>query len=441
MYTTLLLLEDGYFQLGEGFGFTNDIYRVSGKQSEILQATNIQKLCGELCFNTSMSGYQEVLSDPSYAGQFICFSFPHIGNVGANSEDYESRKPHALGIVCREAPTAPSNWRSQNHFGAWLKHHQISGICDIDTRALIRHLRENGSLRTLLGTLQPDQINAPKSGFPGEFGVKPEILDSLLAYLRRSPKMTGQNLGSGVSREQQDPYQSPLRQNWWPLESLENLGNNTENVRNIESIQNSISSEQSTLRRELHIAVLDLGTKENILQSIKRFTDNVTVFPCSSSWNEIAACKPDGLLLSNGPGDPQPLYEKVAPLLKAALAIKLPIFGICMGHQLLALSLGAKTSYMHHGHRGVNHPVLNISHNTVEITSQNHGFCVAEEDLPASIEVSHRSLFDSCIEGIRSREYPAFSVQYHPESSPGPHESMYLFRDFIDLMEKQPNVF
>ena len=477
MHTTLLLLEDGYFQLGRGFGFANHIVSdpvsvldpvlgektKQGAQSAIeasencaIQAANIatlpEKLCGELCFNTSMSGYQEVLSDPSYAGQFICFSFPHIGNVGANPEDCESPTPHALGLICREAPTAPSNWRSQNHFGAWLERHQISGVCDIDTRALIRHLRENGSLRALLGTLPPSQIEPTQSsglgeGLGGQFCVQPEILHDLLAYLRRSPKMAGQNLGSGASRAQKGLYQIPLRQNWWPLQVLEST-ENSKNTGNIEIAKNkenpektNIRLQKNALRRELHIAVLDLGIKDNILQSLKRFTDSVTVFPCSSSWAEIAASQPDGLLLSNGPGDPQPLYEQVAPLLQAALAIKLPIFGICMGHQLLALSLGAKTGYMHHGHRGVNHPVLNVQRNTVEITSQNHGFCVSEEDLPANIEVSHRSLFDSCIEGIRSREHPAFSVQYHPESSPGPHESMYLFRDFIDLIERQPNVF
>ena len=488
MHTTLLLLEDGYFQLGRGFGFANHIVSdpvsvlapvlgekaSQGAQSAIeasencaTQAANIatlpEKLCGELCFNTSMSGYQEVLSDPSYAGQFICFSFPHIGNVGANPEDCESPTPHALGLICREAPTAPSNWRSQNHFEEWLQRHQISGVCDIDTRALIRHLRENGSLRALLGTLEPSQIEPTQnSGLgsalgscPGQFRVNPEILDSLLAYLRRSPKMAGQNLGSGASRAQKGPYQSPLRQNWWPLQVLESTEDsestkNVKNITNAENIKNAKNNDAadangfpsiSPKQGELHIAVLDLGIKDNILQSLKRFTSNVTVFPCSSSWAEIAASRPDGLLLSNGPGDPQPLYEQVAPLLQAALAVKLPIFGICMGHQLLALSLGAKTGYMHHGHRGVNHPVLNVQRNTVEITSQNHGFCVSEEDLPANIEVSHRSLFDSCIEGIRSREHPAFSVQYHPESSPGPHESMYLFRDFIDLIERQPNVF
>ena len=474
MHTTLLLLEDGYFQLGRGFGFANHIVSapvlgektkqgapnaiesaIEASENCAIQATNIatlpEKLCGELCFNTSMSGYQEVLSDPSYAGQFICFSFPHIGNVGANPEDCESPTPHALGLICREAPTAPSNWRSQNHFEAWLNRHRISGVCDIDTRALIRHLRENGSLRAMLGTLEPSQMeptqssglgSCPSSDM-GQFRVQPEILGSLLAYLRRSPKMAGQNLGSGASRAQKGPYQSPLRQNWWPLKILESTENskNTENIERAGNKENPAKTNIRPQKSELHIAVLDLGAKENILQSLKRFTDSVTVFPCSSSWAEIAASQPDGLLLSNGPGDPQPLYEKVAPLLQAALAVKLPIFGICMGHQLLALSLGAKTGYMHHGHRGVNHPVLNVQRNTVEITSQNHGFCVSEKDLPANIEVSHRSLFDSCIEGIRSREHPAFSVQYHPESSPGPHESMYLFRDFIDLIERQPNVF
>ncbi len=409
----LLLLEDGHYFAGRSLGFSNQISIRAGQ----LSITDSSRLCGELCFNTGMSGYQEVLSDPSYAGQMICFSFPHIGNAGCNREDHERLQAHALGLICREYPTSPSNWRSEMALLDWLEQQRIGGICGLDTRALISHLRERGSQRALLGRLGPELLDS--SGC-----VPKQVLELLLGHLRASPDMSGQDLASKVSCEQPLVYGREVMRRWLPIES------HAGTVRNGQSVS-----------RKLHVAVLDFGIKENILQSLQRFVAKVTVLPLQSCWQDIAALRPDGLFLSNGPGDPQPVYPKIAPVLQQSFAAKLPIFGICLGHQFLALSLGAKITYMHHGHRGVNHPVLNLNSNTVEITSQNHGFCVTEDDLPPSLEVSHRSLFDLSIEGIRSLEQPAFSVQYHPDASPGPHDSLYLFREFVDLMEKCPNVF
>ncbi len=424
----LLLLEDGNYFVGTGFGFTN---RITLKE-RVVTALEPDRLCGELCFNTGMSGYQEVLSDPSYAGQMICFSFPHIGNVGANAQDYECPRPHALGLICREYPTEPSNWRSELGLISWLKQHRISGICGMDTRALVHHLRERGSLRALLGTFAPEDFL--QRGDTGN--IRAEVLQLLLAQLRRSPEMTGRNLSPEVNGAQSGNYDKPVLEQWLPLQTAHYVGRD--------------GPGNSAVRRELHVVVLDFGIKANILQSLCRFATKVSVLPLPAApadsvtkemWQDIVCLRPDGLFLSNGPGDPQPVFEQVDGVLQEAFSVKLPVFGICLGHQILALSLGAKTLHMHHGHRGINHPVWNMQRNALEITSQNHGFCVAEEGLSESLEVTHRSLFDSSIEGIRSREIPAFSVQYHPESSPGPHESQYLFCDFTSLMEKHPNVF
>ncbi|WGK68319.1 glutamine-hydrolyzing carbamoyl-phosphate synthase small subunit [Candidatus Haliotispira prima] len=456
--TGLLLLEDGHYFLGHSFGFSNQI-TVTDSGAEAIEATDLDRLCGELCFNTGMSGYQEVLSDPSYAGQMICFSFPHIGNVGTNGEDYECPTPHALALISREYPTGPSNWRSGGGLIPWLERHRISGICGMDTRALIHHLRENGSMRAMVGTFRAEEGREEDLGCPagssgsGTLLLKPDVLQLLLEHLRRSPQMTGRELSSEVTRREVETYKeackteagSPrLSEKWLPMEthsgySLRPPGPESGHGQSKGPSREGPSREAKG--RALHIAVLDFGIKENILRSLERFAAKVTVFPLHSSWQDIAGTRPDGLFLSNGPGDPEPVFRQIAGVLEQAFAVRLPIFGICLGHQILALSLGAKTEHIHHGHRGTNHPVLNILGNTVEITSQNHGFCVAEEGLPSSLEVTHRSLFDSSIEGVRSLDYPAFSVQYHPESSPGPHDSMYLFRDFIDLAERHPNVF
>ncbi len=407
----LLLLEDGHFFLGHSFGFSNQIcIDVNG-----FLAADVSRLCGELCFNTSMAGYQEVLSDPSYAGQMICFSFPHIGNVGCNAEDNECVVPKALAMISREYPTNPSNWRSGKTLQQWLEKHHISGISGIDTRALIIYLRQHGSKRALLGTLEQNLFDDNE--------LKSKAITMLLRHLQDSPVMSGQNVVSQISRYPVGKYHGSLFLEWLPLEQ-KNL------------LQTPDIDKECARIANLHVVVLDFGIKENILRSLKHFVTTVTVLSYESSWEKIVALQPDGLFLSNGPGDPEPVYHKIAVILEQAFAARLPIFGICLGHQILALSLGAKTIHMHHGHRGSNHPVLNILRNEVEITSQNHGFCIEESSLPEDVEITHRSLFDFCIEGIRSRKYPAFSVQYHPESSPGPHDSVYLFDDFIRLMEK-----
>ena len=393
----LLLLEDGYFFLGRSFGFSNQI-RISGEQ---VFAVDTVKLCGELCFNTGMSGYQEVLSDPSYAGQMICFSFPHIGNVGCNDEDYECAQPQALAMISREHPTEPSNWRSGSTLLAWLERHGISGISGMDTRALIRHLREHGSKRALLGTLSPELLDGGR--------LKPDVLAVLLQHLLTSPSMTGQDLASQVTCSKAKPYQVSAK---WAAQKS-HFG---PSGKLLETPKKFVRSGAS----DLQIAVLDLGIKENILRSIKCFASKVTVLPLGSCWSDLIAIRPSGLLLSNGPGDPEPVYQKVAGILEQSFAARLPIFGICLGHQILALSLGAKTAHMHHGHRGINHPVCNILRNTVEITTQNHGFCVIEDSLPQGLEVTHRSLFDSSIEGIRSLDYRPFrcSITQNPPQDP-----------------------
>ncbi|MEQ1789207.1 MAG: glutamine-hydrolyzing carbamoyl-phosphate synthase small subunit [Rickettsiales bacterium] len=352
---------------------------------------------GEICFNTGLVGYQETLTDPSYAGQIITFTFPHIGNVGCNVDDIEAEKIFASGLVIRENITEPSNFRSQQHLNDWLIANEIIGICGVDTRALTRHIRQNGAQNAMIFSIRKD-----------EFATQ---LEEAREELRGFPNMVGMELAKNVSTTK--PYQ--WTQGEWKL-----------------------NQKSQTKNAELyHVVAIDYGEKLNILRCLAERNCKITVVPSDTSAEKILKYQPDGIFLSNGPGDPAATSEYAVPILKELIASDVPIFGICLGHQLLARALGGKTAKMPQGHRGANHPVKNLATGAVEITSQNHGFAVLAESLPAGVIVTHTSLFDGTVEGLRVEGKPIFSVQYHPESSPGPHDSTYLFDEFVKIMSKK----
>ncbi|MDP7141686.1 MAG: glutamine-hydrolyzing carbamoyl-phosphate synthase small subunit [Alphaproteobacteria bacterium] len=348
---------------------------------------------GEICFNTSMTGYQEILTDPSYAGQIITFTFPHIGNVGTNDEDIETRTPHSRGAIIREDITTPSNWRANAHFDAWLKEHDLPAIAGVDTRAMTQAIRDNGA---------PNGVICYNAD--GKFD-----LEALHKQAKEWPGLEGMDLATEVSCDA--PYE--WSQAGWTL--AEGYNDNDEATH--------------------HIVAIDFGSKLNILRCLAQQNCKVTVVPAKTSAEEILALNPDGIFLSNGPGDPAATGEYAIPTIRKLVESGKPIFGICLGHQLLSLALGAKTGKMHLGHRGANHPVKDVQTGRVEITSQNHGFQVLSDSLPDDVEQTHVSLFDNSNEGIRLKGKPVFSVQYHPEASPGPHDSHYLFEKFIDLIK------
>ncbi len=350
---------------------------------------------GEICFNTAMTGYQEVLTDASFAGQIITFTFPHIGNVGCNDEDNEALKPYASGLVLRELPTAPSNFRATSSLDSWLKKNNITGIYGIDTRALTRHIREHGAQNAAIAYAETGQ-NID--------------LQALKAAIASCPDMTGRELAAGVSTDK--PYE--WTQTAWTLES--GYGTMT-NAR-------------------FHVVAIDYGEKLNILRCLAQRECRVTVVPAKTSAEDILKYKPDGIFLSNGPGDPAATGEYATPILQKLIESGIPIFGICLGHQLLGQALGGITEKLPQGHRGANHPVKNLETGAVEITSQNHGFAVIAKSLPSDVKVTHISLFDGTVEGLRAIGKPVFTVQYHPESSPGPHDSQYLFDQFVRSMEE-----
>ena len=347
---------------------------------------------GEVVFNTSMTGYQEVLTDPSYAGQIITFTFPHIGNVGTNQEDVESVTPAVRGAILRADITQPSNWRSTRHLDAWMKANNIVGISGIDTRALTRRIREGGAPN---GTV----VHAPD----GEFD-----LPALLAKATEWPGLEGMDLAKDVSCTQSYSWDQGL----WARGK---------------------GYAQQTAPR-FHVVAVDFGAKHNILRCLADAGCKVTVVPAKATAEDVLGLKPDGVFLSNGPGDPAATGDYAVPMIQGVLKSGLPLFGICLGHQMLALALGGKTHKMDTGHRGANHPVKDLTTGKVEITSQNHGFAVDEASLPAGVAVTHTSLFDGSNEGIACAERKCFSVQYHPEASPGPSDSHYLFGRFIDLI-------
>ena len=358
--TVVLLLQDGRFFYGEKFGSDGETI-------------------GEVCFNTGMTGYQEILTDPSYCQQIVTMTAPHMGNYGVNPDDNESDRIQVAGFVIKEETDIPSNWGSTQSLGNYLKDHNIVGIQKIDTRALTRHIRDNGAMNGIISTIDSN-------------------IDSLKKKLSQAPNMRGLDLVQKVTCK--DSY-------LW-----------------------------STLHNgQFKVAAIDFGIKYNILRLLESYGCNVTVFPAHVKSKEILDFNPDGVFLSNGPGDPEAVTYGIETV-KILLGEK-PIFGICLGHQILAHALGGKTFKLKFGHRGCNHPVKNLESDKVEITSQNHGFAVDLDSLPSNIEQTHINLNDNTSEGIRCKELSAFSVQYHPESSPGPHDSRYLFEQFIGMMKNE----
>ncbi len=347
---------------------------------------------GEVCFNTSMTGYQEILTDPSYRGQIVTMTYPQIGNYGVNAEDVESARPHLAGFIVREHSRLRSNFRSEQNLSDYLAEHGVVAIEGIDTRRLVRRLRTNGSQRGVLSTIDLDDA-------------------SLVKKAKASPGLVGRDLVREVMPEAASRWSTPL--STWTL---------------LDGSQNGDDSGSGP-----HVVALDYGMKWNIPRHLVNQGCRVTVAPGRLTAAEVLELKPDGVFLSNGPGDPEPL-EYAAETIRGLLG-KTPIFGICLGHQLLSLATGAKTFKLKFGHRGANHPVIDMKTQVVEITSQNHGFAVDADTLPENLEVTHRSLNDGTIEGVRRRDVPAFSVQYHPEASAGPHDSHYLFDEFLAAMK------
>ncbi len=376
IHTAILVLENKIVFKGKGIGY---------------QGTST----GEVCFNTSLTGYQEIISDPSYASQIINFTFPHIGNVGTNNEDHESNKIWTKGVIFNSEITNPSNYRALKNLDSWLKKNKIVGITGLDTRSLTNFIRDKGAPK---GT-----ISYSKNG---KFNIK---------------KLTNQTI------------------KWHGL-------NNLDLAEKVSTKKNYVWSGLKTWKKEngyiknknkfLNVVAIDYGIKKNILRYFSDFNCKVNVVSCKSNVESILKLKPDGIFLSNGPGDPSATGKYAVNIIKELIKKEMPIFGICLGHQILALALGAKTKKMKLGHRGANHPVKNLIKKNVEITSQNHGFEVVKESLPKNVEITHKSLFDNSIEGIKLKNRPIFSVQYHPESNPGPQDSVYLFEEFINSMKK-----
>ena len=359
------------------------------------------KITGEICFNTSITGYQEIITDPSYSGQIINFTFPHIGNVGVNDDDIESKQVRAKGLIVRELVTNPSNYRANSHFENFLIKNNLTGIANVDTRAITKKIRQSGA-NTVAIIYQDEEIN------------KTDI-EKTIKEINSKPNLQGVELASIASENKNYNWGN---QGLWNVEL-----NSYEAIKKLDKTKNT-----------LKVVAIDFGAKLNILRCLTQLGIDVEVVGAKASFEEILSFKPDGIFLSNGPGDPAQTAKYTNEVIKKILSAKIPLFGICLGHQLIALALGGKTIKMAQGHRGANHPVKNLITNKVEITSQNHGFCVDEKTLPSNVEITHISLFDKTIEGLRVKDSPAFCVQYHPESSPGPSDSFYLFNDFLNLI-------
>lgn len=355
----ILVLEDGRTFRGLSFGAEGETF-------------------GEIVFNTSMTGYQEILTDPSYAGQIVCMTYPLIGNYGVNDEDVESRRPWAEGLIVRESSAITSNWRSTESLDEYLKNNKIVGLEKIDTRALVRHIRDKGAMRAAISTVDLDE-------------------KSLLKRVLESPPMENRELASAVTSGKQ--YDVP------PSDG-----------------------------EKYHVVAFDFGVKTNSLREFSKFGCRTTVVPSGTSADEVLALKPDGVFLSNGPGDPATMTSVVEQI-KKLTTTNVPIFGICLGHQILGQVFGGSTYKLKFGHRGGNQPIKDLTTGKVEIAAHNHGFAVASESLPEDVEVTHVNLNDNTVAGLRHKKLPVFSVQYHPESAPGPHDSEYLFKRFIELMD------
>ncbi|QDU77297.1 Carbamoyl-phosphate synthase small chain [Bremerella volcania] len=372
-----LALEDGTVFTGTAFGAIGEV-------------------AGEACFNTSMTGYQEILTDPSYRGQILTMTYPQIGNYGVNVEDMESAKIHMAGFIVREVSRTVSNFRSEGSLDEFLKKNNVVGMTGIDTRALVRRLRSHGSMKAVLSSVDLDDA-------------------SLVEKARASDGLVGRNLVQEVLPEQQKMWEEDLSP-WIKMGDY----------------KRALTSRKE---QDLHVVALDYGMKWNIPRHLRDLGCKVTVLPGTASAEEVLSHNPDGIFLSNGPGDPEPLTGPVETI--QGLLGKKPIFGICLGHQLLSLACGAKTFKLKFGHRGANQPVLDLETDKVEITSQNHGFAVEENTLPDCLEITHRNLNDNTVAGVKHKELPAFSVQYHPEASAGPHDSEYLFLRFREAMDER----
>jgi carbamoyl-phosphate synthase small subunit len=373
--TGVLVLADGSVLWGHGFGAEG-------------------QAVGEVCFNTAMTGYQEVMTDPSYAAQIVTFTFPHIGNVGANEEDLESHVPGAVGCVVREDVTQPSNFRARGTFDGWLKEHGKIGLSGVDTRALTRRIRTGGA---------PNAVIAHNA--EGKFDIP-----ALLQKARDWPGLEGMDLARSVSRGASEGWEGGV----WSLGK---------------------GYARSPRDERPHVVAIDYGAKDSIFRSLVKAGARVTVVPAQTPLESILDFKPDGVFLSNGPGDPAATGAYAVPTIQGVLDRNIPVFGICLGHQMLALAAGAKTTKMHQGHRGANHPVKRLEDGVVEITSMNHGFAVDNSALPNTVRETHVSLFDGSNCGIEITGKRAFGVQYHPEASPGPQDSFYLFERFVGMLK------
>ena len=374
--TAILVLQNGKFFKGLGLGY---------------QGT----ATGEVCFNTSITGYQEIISDPSYADQIINFTFPHVGNVGTNQEDHESDKIWTKGVIINSEITSPSNYRALKHLDDWLKKNKIVGITGIDTRNLTNFIRDKGAPKGTISYSKNSKLNLKK----------------LLSQTQKWSGLKNLDLAQKVSTKKN-----------YTWKGLKTWNKETGYLKNN--------------KKNFHVVAIDYGVKKNILRYFSDFNCSVTVVSCQTLAADIIKLKPNGVFLSNGPGDPAATGKYAIPIVRELIKKNLPIFGICLGHQILALALGAKTKKMNLGHRGANHPVKNLINGNVEITSQNHGFEVVKSSLKKNIQITHQSLFDNSIEGIKLKNKPVYSVQYHPESNPGPQDSVYLFEEFITSMKK-----